>query len=104
MDIIRPYIKQYGGIFNDLTLGTRFMWGDEFGIEYAIIGDTLIMRETYSEHSSFYYPMGKDVESALAAIEEIAFNAGRLDHSIIINAEDFRRIVTAHEVHFLRQA
>ncbi len=36
--------------------------------------------------------------------EEIAFNAGRLDHSIIINAEDFRRIVTAHEVHFLRQA
>lgn len=76
MDIIRPYIKQYGGIFNDLTLGTRFMWGDEFGIEYAIIGDTLIMRETYSEHSSFYYPMGKDVESALAAIEEIAFNAG----------------------------
>ncbi len=76
MDIIRPYIEQYGGIFNDLTLGTRFMWGDEFGIEYAIIGDTLIMRETYSEHSSFYYPMGKDVESALAAIEEIAFNTG----------------------------
>ncbi len=76
IDKIRPFIKRYGGIFNDLTLGTRFMWGDEFGIEYAVLNDTLIMRETYSEHSSFYYPLGKDVAGAISAIEEYAQNSG----------------------------
>ena len=70
IDPIRPFIKRYGGIFNDLTLGTRFMWGDEFGIEYAIYKDTLIMRETFSKHTSFYYPLGENVDAALAEIEE----------------------------------
>ena len=76
MDIIRPYVKKYGGIFNDLTLGTRHMWGDEFGVEYAILGDTLIMRETYSKHSSFYYPLGDNVGDAINAIEEFCKKSG----------------------------
>ncbi|MEG9430009.1 MAG: GNAT family N-acetyltransferase [Christensenellaceae bacterium] len=76
MESIRPFIKKYGGIFSDLTLGTRFMWGDEFGIEYAVLNDTLIMRETFSKHASFYYPLGKDVEGAIAAIEEYCKAAG----------------------------
>ena len=70
IDLIRPFIKRYGGIFSDLTLGTRFMWGDEFGIEYTVINDTLIMRETFSKHASFYYPLGEDVKGGIAAIEE----------------------------------
>lgn len=36
--------------------------------------------------------------------EEIAFNAGRLDHSIIINAKDFERIVNPRLVSFLRES
>jgi len=36
--------------------------------------------------------------------EEIAFNAGRLDHSIIISAQDFRKAVEATEMTFLREA
>lgn len=76
IDPIRPFIKRYGGIFSDLTLGTRFMWGDEFNIEYAVIHDTLIMRETFSKHASFYYPFGKDVEGAIAAVEEYCKQTG----------------------------
>ena len=76
IDILRPFFFRYGGIFNDLTLGTRFMWGDEFGVEYAITNDTLILRETYSRHSSFYYPMGKDVDFALSEIEEYCKKTG----------------------------
>ncbi|MBR0188837.1 MAG: GNAT family N-acetyltransferase [Clostridia bacterium] len=76
IDPIRPFIKRYGGIFSDLTLGTRFMWGDEFNIEYAVINDTLIMRETFSKHASFYYPLGKDVEGGIAAIEEYCKQTG----------------------------
>ena len=36
--------------------------------------------------------------------EEIAFNAGRLDASIIIRTEDYRRIVHPREFEFLREA
>ena len=75
-DILRPYFKRYGGVFNDLTLGTRFMWDDVFKAEYAIINDTLILRETFSKHSSFYYPMGEHAEKALSAIEEYAAKSG----------------------------
>ena len=76
IDVLRPFFLRYGGVFNDLTLGTRFMWGDEFGIEYAIVNDTLIMRETYSRHSSFYFPMGEDVDGALIKIEEFCKKSG----------------------------
>lgn len=76
MDIVRPFFLRYGGIFNDLTLGTRFMWDDEFGIEYAIVNNTLIMRETFSEHSSFYYPMGEDIDGAISEIEEYCKKTG----------------------------
>ena len=76
VNAIRPYLKKYGGIFNDLTLGTRFMWGDEFGIEYAVVSDTLIMRETFSKHASFYYPLGENVAAAIDEIEKYCKNTG----------------------------
>ncbi|MBO4252092.1 MAG: GNAT family N-acetyltransferase [Clostridia bacterium] len=76
MDILRPFIKRYGGVFNDFTLGTRYMWDDEFKIEYAVVSDTLIMRETFSRRSAFYYPLGEDISAALNAIEEYSKEAG----------------------------
>ena len=77
MDMLRPFIKRYGGVFNDFTLGTRYMWDDEFGIEYAVVDNTLIMRETFSTHSAFYYPVGDNPDKALAEIEEWAAKKGK---------------------------
>ena len=76
MDILRPFFSRYGGVFNDLTLGARFMWGDEFDIKCAIVGDTLILRETYGGSTTFYYPMGKDVNGAISAVEEYCAKTG----------------------------
>ena len=42
--------------------------------------------------------------SRFTRYEEIAFNAGRLDASIIIRTEDYRRIVAPQEADFLREA
>ena len=69
---IRPFIERYGGIFNDLTIATRFLWAKEFPVEYAVINDTLIMRENNGETSYFYYPLGKDEKTAFVEIEEYA--------------------------------
>lgn len=41
--------------------------------------------------------------SLFTRYEEIAFNAGRLDASIIIRTEDYRRIVHPKETAFLRE-
>ena len=69
MDVLRPFVKEYGGEFNELTLGSRFLWGSYERAEYAVINETLILRETYDEGSFFYYPIGKDPETALKEIE-----------------------------------
>ncbi len=56
--------------FCDISLGAKFMWRDEYVIDFCIVNDTLIMKETCSEYSDvFYYPMGADVDVGLLAIE-----------------------------------
>ena len=68
--IIEKYINKSTISFCDISLGVKFMWGDDFVIDYAIFNDTLIMKETCPDYAdAFYYPMGKDIEGALEQIE-----------------------------------
>ena len=68
--IIEKYINKSTISFCDISLGVKFMWGDDFIIDYAIFNDTLIMKETCPDYAdAFYYPMGKDIEGALEQIE-----------------------------------
>lgn len=76
MDVIRPFVKKYGGEFNELTLGSRFLWGTDEKAEYAIVDGTLILRETYDEGSFFYYPIGENVVAALKEIEDYSLSRG----------------------------
>ena len=70
VSVIEKYLKQSTISFCDISLGIRYMWGDEFVIDYAVYNDTLIMKETSPDYKdAFYYPMGKDVAGALCAIE-----------------------------------
>lgn len=71
VNIIEKYLKQSEISFCDLSLGVRFMWGDEFVVDYCIVNDTLICKETCPDYKdAFYYPIGKDVDGALSLIEE----------------------------------
>ncbi len=68
---IKKYINLAGGIFCDLSIGIRYMWRNEYRIEYAILNDTLIMKECGHDYDdAFYYPIGSDLEGAFSAIEE----------------------------------
>ncbi len=70
---IEKYLLQSEISFCDISLGIKYMWRDDFVIDYAIFNDTLIMKETTPEYSdAFYYPMGKDVDGALLEIEKYA--------------------------------
>ena len=71
--IIEKYLLQSEISFCDISLGIKYMWREDFVIDYAIFNDTLIMKETSPDYKdAFYYPMGADVEGALIAIEEYA--------------------------------
>lgn len=68
---IQEYLQKYGGSVCDLSVGVKYMWRDEFEIEYAIIENTLIMKEDSKEYKdTFYYPLGENIDGALTKIEE----------------------------------
>jgi len=67
---IKEFLELSETRFCDLTVGVRYLWRDAFKVDYAIYSDTLIMKETCRDYSNaFYFPIGKDVPSALSEIE-----------------------------------
>ena len=73
INLIKEFIQKSQVSFCDISLGVRFMWREEFVVEYAVLNQTLILKESCESHqNAFYYPIGEDVESALLAIEEYA--------------------------------
>lgn len=71
VNIIKPYLLTKKEPFCDLSVGVKYMWRDDFIIDYAIYNDTLIMKETCPDYKdAFYFPLGKDVEGALSQIED----------------------------------
>ncbi len=67
---IAEYMEKGEINFCDYSIGAKYIWRDEFVIEYAIYNDTLIMKESCEDYlTAFYYPIGKDVKGALTQIE-----------------------------------
>lgn len=68
---IKEYLKDAQKPFCDLSIGMKYMWRDVYVVEYAVVNDTLIMKETANEYANvFYVPIGKDVLGALELIEK----------------------------------
>ena len=73
VDILKDFLPRSKISFCDISLGIKYMWRDDFVIHYAILNDTLIMKEDTPEYKgAFYYPIGADIDGALVAIEEYA--------------------------------
>jgi len=67
---LQKYFSDCPISFCDLSVGVRYLWCDEFIINYAVVDDTVIMKESYEgESDAFYFPMGKNVENALSVME-----------------------------------
>ncbi len=77
LDGTEPFLKEYFNLANekicDLSVGVRFMWRNDYKVDYAFYNDTLILKENNGKlKDGFYFPIGKDVSSALDKIEEYA--------------------------------
>lgn len=68
---IKEYILQSKSGFSDFSLGFLLMWRKSYKFYYTILNDTLIMGGGYDDTSfAYFYPIGKDPESALRFIEQ----------------------------------
>ena len=71
VNLIKEYVRKSEISFCDISLGVKFMWRDDFIIDYAVINDTLILKESSQDYAdAFYYPMGSDIDGALKEIEK----------------------------------
>ena len=71
VNILAPYMEESEIEFCDYSVGAKYLWRDEFIIDYAIYNDTLIMKESCEDyHTAFYYPIGKDIKGALSEIDK----------------------------------
>ena len=71
VQIIKDYMGKSEISFCDISVGTKYMWRDDFIIDYAFYNGTLIMKETCPDYeNAFYFPIGEDIEGALGEIEK----------------------------------
>ena len=77
VEIIKDYMQKSPISFCDLSVGVKYMWRDDFKIDYAFVGKTLIMKETCADYeNAFYFPIGDDVDGAFSEIEEYCKKTG----------------------------
>lgn len=77
--VIEKYIEKSSIEFCDISLGAKYLWRDEFKIDYAIVNDTLILKESCNDYkNAFYYPMGKDEKLALKEIDAYCLKKGEM--------------------------
>ncbi len=68
--LLEKYFNEIEPYFCDLTVGTRYIWRDEFNIEYAEYDETLILKESGEGfEAGFYFPIGKNPLGALEELE-----------------------------------
>ena len=73
VEILKEFLPKSEISFCDISLGIKYMWREDFVIDYAIFNNTLIMKESTPEYTNaFYYPIGDDVDGALTQIEQYA--------------------------------
>lgn len=63
--------------FCDMSVGAKYMWRDEFLIDYVVAEGALIIKESCPDYKDyFYYPLGENTENALTLIEEFCKDSG----------------------------
>lgn len=76
-NILTKYIDKSKTPCCDISLGIRYMWRNDFIVDYAEYNNTLIMKESSPEYTNvFYYPIGEDEIGALEKIEEYCMSRG----------------------------
>jgi RimJ/RimL family protein N-acetyltransferase len=100
LETIRPYLAFSHERFNDYTIGSVYMWRHSYQIEFAIVEETLIVKEEYQPGKfAFLFPVGQHVEAALEAIDAYSLAHHELP-AFYATAEKDHVLLMAHYCHF----
>jgi len=100
LETIRPFLSYSQERFCDYTIGSVYMWRHSYQIEYAIIENTLIVKEEYEPGKfAFLFPIGANVEAALDAIDTYSLERHELP-AFYATGEKDHALLMAHYCHF----
>jgi RimJ/RimL family protein N-acetyltransferase len=100
LETIRPFLSLNQSRFNDYTIGSAYMWRHSYQIEFAIVENTLIVKEEYEPGKfAFLFPIGANVEAALSAIDAYSLERHELPAFYATNEEN-HALLMAHYCHF----
>ncbi len=68
--VLKAYFNSYPARQCDRAVGSTVMWRDYFNNRYAVIDGTIILSAKFKNEICFSFPIGRNVESALDAIDE----------------------------------
>ena len=67
---LRAYFQAYPARQCDRAVGSTVMWRDYFDNKYAVFDGTLILSANFKNSICFNYPIGRNIDAALNAIED----------------------------------
>ncbi len=68
--LLRAYFDSYPARQCDRAVGSTVMWRDYFNNRYAVIDGTIILSAKFKNKICFSFPIGRNIDAALDAIEE----------------------------------
>ena len=78
--LLKEFFEKSDISFCDLTVGVKFMWREDYKIDYAIKDGVLYLKETTKDYKDFfYYPIsvnGKKIGEALYELQEYCKEKG----------------------------
>jgi hypothetical protein len=79
LETVRPFLAKNKSHFNDYTIGSVYMWRHSYQIEFAIIENTLIVKEEYeSGKFAFLFPIGAQCRSGFKRDRFLFFGTARV--------------------------
>jgi hypothetical protein len=77
LDILKKYLPYEKSGFCELSVGVKFAWRKVICTKYAVVDNTLILKESSPVYKdTFYFPLGENVQNALSEIESYCIQKG----------------------------
>lgn len=90
---LRAYFQAYPARQCDRAVGSTVMWRDYFDNRYAVADGTLIISADFKDAICFNYPIGRNTDAALDAVEDFCREKGIPMVLCSINAKELPKIL-----------
>ncbi|MEG0109402.1 MAG: phosphatidylglycerol lysyltransferase domain-containing protein, partial [Lachnospiraceae bacterium] len=93
-ELLETYFKKFPSRSCERTFVNVFLWARAYGVEYAMIENTIVFRSQSEVGCSFSYPVGepKDVQRTIESLQEHCESKGGAFRMYNVTEENFRQL------------